>query len=71
MDGFLEAMGKFFEESENFPVCPKCGSDDTVFDDNGDYEFFFCTDAKGRGCEWESKPGQYGLKVHNHDDEEE
>jgi hypothetical protein len=68
MDVFLDKMQEFFENSESFPNCPKCGSDDTMLDDNGDYEFFFCTDAKGRGCEWESQPGEYGCRVH---DEEE
>lgn len=65
-DGFLDAMGKFLEESEDFPTCPDCGNDDTVLDDNGDYEFFFCTDVE---CGWESKPGEYGCEVHDHYEE--
>ena len=68
MSDFIDAMGKFLEGMEPFPNCPKCGHEDVAIDDNGDYEFFFCT-IMDPECGWESEPGEYGLKVHN--DEEE
>jgi hypothetical protein len=70
MSSFLDAMGKFLEESESFPTCPMCGCDDTALDDNGDYEFFFCTNMDPE-CGWESEPGEYGCAVHREDADED
>ena len=58
---FIYDVTKQMEE-EAFP-CPKCGSHDLATDDNGDYEFYFCTEMDPE-CGWESKPGEYGLRVH-------
>ena len=63
--GFLKGMKDFLDNSEPFPDCPICGGD-TALDDNGDYEFFFCTNMDSE-CGWESEPGEYGLEVHNDD----
>ena len=66
-DGFLKGMKDFLDNSEPFPDCPMCGNDDVALDDNGDYEFYFCTDLD---CGWESEPGEYGLEIHNEDYED-
>jgi hypothetical protein len=59
-NGFLDGMLDFLASSEPNPTCPECGCDDTVFDDNGDYEYFFCTT-----CDWQSEAGEYGCEIHN------
>jgi transcription elongation factor Elf1 len=68
MSNFINAMGKFLKGLEPYPNCPKCGHQDVALDDNGDYEFFFCTNTEV-GCEWESEPGEYELKVYDHEKE--
>jgi hypothetical protein len=68
MSDFLDAIGKFLGSMEPYPTCPECGDDNVVMDDNGDYEFYFCTNTDGE-CEWESKPREYGCVIHNEDEE--
>ena len=69
MTNIIQDMLDYLEAtSGTYPDCPKCGNDDVVRDDNGEYEYYFCTDRKNVGCEWQSSSGEYGLIVH---DEEE
>lgn len=68
MSKFVDDMLDCLAGLEDFPDCPQCGHDDVMLDNNGEYQFFFCTQMDPE-CGWESKPGEYGLEVYN--DEEE
>ena len=62
---FMDRVLDFAKQMEDEAIsCPKCGCDDVATDDNGEYEFYFCTNMDPE-CGWESEPGEYGLTVHD------
>ena len=47
-----------YEMSQDYMTCPECGYDDVATDNNGEYEFYFCTQMDPE-CGWESEKGEY------------
>lgn len=64
-DKFMDFIYDITKQMEDEAIpCPMCGSYDLTTDDNGDYEFYFCTNMDPE-CGWESESGEYGLKVYD------